>query len=317
MHIGKFILLNAKKLLFILIALLWITHPCLAASTDAKSKTAMHTTHKKNKHHHASTHHKHHTKKHKKVGRAQQRADVDLDNLPEKMEETLTQTEDLSPEVPANYMIQAEPTPGFTASIKQRLVDFVENSVSTLRYSAYKLGGTHFDASQGIYIVDCSGYVDNTLHEVYPNAYSSLVSWSGSEKPNSEHYYDFFKDLSANSDEYWSKVEDIEKLQPGDILVFRYKNSHGSSSGGHVMVVMDKPVRDDDAYVVSVADSAPAGHSQDTRPASYSGIGIGKLLLKVNPKTGKPSAYAWRVGSRWNRNVNFAMARPTDAQSNT
>ena len=46
-----------------------------------------------------------------------------------------------------------------------------------------------------------------------------------------------------------------------------------------------------------------------------SGIGIGTLQLKVNPKTGEPSAYAWKVGSCWKKNVKFAMARPYDSEA--
>ena len=79
------------------------------------------------------------------------------------------------------------------------------------------------------------------------------------------------------------------------------------------MVVMNKPVFDEDAYLVRVADSAPSGHSEDTRRAHKSGIGIGTLLLKVDSRTGRPSAYAWKVGSRWKQNVTFAMARPIGA----
>lgn len=202
-------------------------------------------------------------------------------------------------------------------SLSKRLVDFVQKSVSTIRYSAYKLGGSHIDTTKGIYIVDCSGYVDHTLQSVFPKAYFDLVDSTGADKPNSQHYYNFFTGLSddSNEDSYWNKVEDVEQLQPGDILVFRYKNSRGKETGGHVMVVMNKPVRDDNQYLVSVADSAPAGHSQDTRMPHVSGVGIGTLLLKVNPKTGQPAAYAWKVGSRWKRNVNFAMARPLDETS--
>ncbi len=210
--------------------------------------------------------------------------------------------------------IESKPNIGLVASIEQRLVGFVKRSVETLRYSAYKLGASHFDSSRGIYIVDCSAYVDHTLRSVYPNAYLSLVNSTGSDKPNTLNYYDFFKGLSDN-DEFWSKVEDVEQLQPGDILVFRYKNKLGRSTGGHVMVVMNKPIRDGDTFTVSVADSAASGHSQDTRPGGLSGIGMGKLLLKINPDTGQPSAFAWKVGSRWKSNVNFAMARPTDIES--
>lgn len=199
---------------------------------------------------------------------------------------------------------------GIVASIKKHLVEFIHESVATLRYSAYKLGGSRFDPDSGIYIVDCSGYVDYALKTIHPYSYSSLVKLSKSEKPNSLHYYDFFKGLSYETNEYWNKVEEIEELQPGDILVFRYKNKRGKVTGGHVMVVMNKPIREKDTFYVNVADSAPSGHSEDTRLSHDSGIGIGTLLLKVNPRTGHPAAFAWKVGKQWRTNVNFAMARP-------
>jgi hypothetical protein len=208
--------------------------------------------------------------------------------------------------------IQANNSSSFVSSIEQRLVSFVHDTVTTLRYSAYKLGGSHFDPSRGIYVVDCSNYVDHVLEVVYPHAYSSLVNSSGSNAPNTQHYYDFFTGLAGSEQRDWNKIKDVEELQPGDIVVFRYKNPTGRLAGGHVMVVMNKPVHEIDGYLVRVADSAPVGHSEDTRPGRVSGIGIGTLLLKADPDTGQPSAYAWKVGSRWKHNVNFAMARPVE-----
>lgn len=192
--------------------------------------------------------------------------------------------------------------PSFFSSIEDRLVNFVHKTVTTLRYSSYKLGGRNFDPSNGVYIVDCSDYVDHILEEIYPNAYSNLVDHTGADKPTTAHYYSFFRNLSSNS--HWSKINDVEELRAGDILVFR------NNSTGHVMVVMDKPTYEEDAYFVRVADSAPSGHSEDTRPKRVSGIGIGTLLLKANPRTGEPLAYAWKVGARWSNNMKIAMARP-------
>lgn len=197
-----------------------------------------------------------------------------------------------------------------TMSIEQRLVAFVHKTVDTLRYSAYKLGGTRFDTKRGVYVLDCSDYVDHILHAIYPKAYSSLVASSGSDKPTSEHYFDFFTGLEDEPSHYWNKVDNAVKLQPGDILVFRNKDD--DDAGGHVMVVMGKPKRTANSVALRVADSAPVGHSHDTRSRHVSGIGIGTMLLKVNPRTGQPYAYAWKIGSSWNQDVNFAMARPTD-----
>lgn len=199
----------------------------------------------------------------------------------------------------------------YVSAIKQRVVEFAHNTVSTLSYSAYKLGGNRFDVSRGIYVIDCSSYVDHILKAATPNAYSSLVNSSGSNSPTSQHYYEFFKNLSFKTKQYWNKVEAVEELEPGDILVFRKKTAPRNAVRGHVMVVMEKPVvQNSGAFWVRVADSTPYRHSEDTREAHAGGIGIGKLLLKVNPETSKPYAYAWKEGAHWQRNVNFAMGRP-------
>lgn len=197
-------------------------------------------------------------------------------------------------------------------SFTTRIVNYVHKIVSNFNYSKYRMGGTHWDDAKGVYILDCSRYIDYLLEAMHPEAYSSLVSSSGSDQPNSRHYYDFFSNLSNDGQEYWNKIEHVEQLQAGDILVFQYKNSRKRTTGGHVMVVMDKPIRDSDAFLVRVADSARGAHSEDTREPHDSGIGIGTLLLQANPKTGRPSAFAWTFHSYWQHNVNFAMARPVD-----
>jgi hypothetical protein len=212
----------------------------------------------------------------------------------------------------SSELSNSSPKKGFVSSIEQRLVNFVHKTVATVRYTAYKLGGSHFDTLRGIYVVDCSTYIDNILETIHPNAYTSLMNSSGSEKPTTKEYYNFFTQLSDDSD-YWNKIDNVKELRPGDILVFRNKGSR--KSGGHVMVVMNPPTKKNNGYAIQVADSAPVGHRQDTRATHNSGIGIGTLQLKVNPKTGEPSAYAWKVGSCWKKNVKFAMARPYDSEA--
>lgn len=196
------------------------------------------------------------------------------------------------------------------ASVEDRMVTFVHKTVSNLKYSVYKLGGGHFEPSRGVYILDCSDYVDNVLQAVDPKAYSGLANYMGTDRPTSQHYYDFFSELDDDNIQHgWTRISDVEDLMPGDVLVFRYKRGV-HMTGGHVMIVMDKPIGDDNTFLVRVADSAPSGHSHDTRQPNTSGIGIGTLLLKTDPTSGRPSAYAWKVGAPWKNNVRIAMGRP-------
>ncbi len=286
-------------LCFIIIALLYSIQ--CRATTPHHTETAHHSS----KHTRNTQHPKHKTKKHTHTHVHSHKhtlhSHIRLHTAPSH-EIAETPDETLPPEPPHSLM----------SSLGTRMVHFVQNTISTLRYTAYKLGGTHFDSSKGVYIIDCSDYVDHLLQASNPAAYSSLVHSTGSDKPTTEHYYNFFTGLTYKPRHYWNKIENVNELQPGDILVFRNnKNSHTGVSG-HVMVVMNKPTRIQDAFMVRVTDSASSGHSQDTRQPHTSGIGIGTMQIKVNPDTGHPSAYAWKLGSSFEHHVNFAMARPSE-----
>ncbi len=255
--------------------------------------------HKKKSHH---TRHYHKTKKtraHKRVYKPQVEAPSDG-----RMSMALPENKTPPPTGIASFFTKR------VASVEDRMVSFVHKTVSNLKYSVYKLGGGHFEPARGVYILDCSDYVDNVLQAVDPKAYSGLVNYTGSDRPTSQHYYDFFTELDDDNIQHgWTRISDVEDLMPGDVLVFRYKRGV-HMTGGHVMIVMDKPIGDDNTFLVRVADSAPSGHSHDTRQPNTSGIGIGTLLLKTDPSSGRPSAYAWKVGAPWKSNVRIAMGRP-------
>lgn len=293
---------NRIKGLILIAVLQFIFQPCYAAtgqnSAGQSSKPAKTVVHKKTATKHV-TKKTSHTKSHKSAAK--------------KGKKSHDHYAAVNPQI-RNPDVEMAPTTDSNLTIGNRLVNFVHATVTTLRYSAYKLGGGHFDPMKGVYVVDCSSYIDNVLQAVYPHAYDTLVNATGAERPNSRNYFDFFNRLSDSLKQSWNKVDNIQQLQPGDILVFRYKDGwhHHTLASGHVMVVMDKPTNDDNIFAIRVADSAPSGHSDDTRLPHTSGVGIGTLLLKIDPQTGQPAAYAWREDSHWKSNVDFAMARPID-----
>jgi cell wall-associated NlpC family hydrolase len=293
----------------------------LGVSSLANATTTQTTTHTHHVHHHYHHAHKTPAKHHRLASHKSKRS-----HHPEKTLSEDSPAMFAAAHVPAylhkpdyQNIFAANTTPA-VAMHQKHLVNFVDKTVSTLHYSDYKLGGKKFDPLHGVYVLDCSNFVDHILQTVSPNAFSTLVNATGADSPSTQHYYDFFTELNSNTDSgnFWNKINSVEQLRPGDILVFRYKNSRGNATGGgHVMVVMDTPTNDSNVFFVRVADSAPSRHSQDTRQIHEGGIGIGTLLLKVNPITGRPNAYAWGMGGYWNKNVNFAMARPLDTSGIT
>ena len=201
---------------------------------------------------------------------------------------------------------------------QQALTTLAYQTVETQHYSSYKFGGTVFDPSQGIYKIDCSAYINSLLSQANPQAYSSLTGLTQTIRPTSHDYYNFITRLPEKPVQYWRKINAVDQLQPGGILVFLTKYLHRRHwySNGHVMLVMSKPVPSPiaaDTYQVKVADSASSGHSDDTRLPHKSGIGIGTLLLKINPFTGQPTAYAWKLDDHWRGHTLFAMAQPIGA----
>jgi cell wall-associated NlpC family hydrolase len=297
------VLARIKKLSLICVMLLCSLQVALAATHPHHPKAIA----KKHVSHHSkvsSKHPAHHRVKHPHLSHAEH-APLPPKEMDE--DETIPEVSHNGAEAPVAELSAPH---RFISSLGQHMVNLVHSTIATLSYTAYKLGGTHFDRSNGVYVLDCSDYVDHLLQTANPLAYHSLVNSTGTDKPTSAHYYDFFTGLTYKRRHYWNKVEDVKELQPGDILVFRNKRVSHTGASGHVMVVMDKPTRVQNAFIVRVTDSASSGHSQDTRSPHTSGIGIGTMQLKVNPENGHPSAYAWKLGSAWEKRVNFAMARP-------
>lgn len=216
---------------------------------------------------------------------------------------------------PASTHLQPPGTAiSMSAMASQHIIAWVRQTALKLKYSHYRFGGSYFNSQHGVYEVDCSGYVNHVLGNAAPDAYHTVVSWSRSYKPTSEDYYLFFNKLPRNTQQDWHKIQHVSQLTSGDILVFRYKHFwKRKTSSGHVMVVVSKPVpvsRYSNTYYVQVADSALAGHSNDTRRPHTSGIGIGTLLIQENRISSSTCSYAWKVGAPWKKHVYVAMARP-------
>ncbi len=202
---------------------------------------------------------------------------------------------------------------GYFATPGQRMIHLVYQTVQHLSSNQYRLGGTDFDFQHGIYRVDCSNYVDHLLSSAAPKAYANILANANTVRPTSQDYFSFFKHLHAGGmSQAWYRIPKVNLLNPGDILVFHYKNLAGRRAAGHVMVVVNKPQSSPtsaNTFLVRVSDSAPSGHTGDTRPFHTSGIGIGTLLLKVDA-LGEPFAYAWKWDAPWKYNMDYAMARP-------
>lgn len=192
-----------------------------------------------------------------------------------------------------------------------QFINLVNQSQIHLKRTHYKLGGSQFDLRQGVYNVDCSGYVDELLKRAAPDAFNELTNFSNTARPNTLHYYNYFQKLAyKDQSTHWEPIDQVKSLKPGDILVFRYKRLRRRVAG-HIMVVLNnaRPFQGNpNQYIIRVADSSPYRHSNDTRRSS--GVGQGDMLIKTDHLTGAPVAYAWKVDGPWQNQMLYNMARP-------
>jgi hypothetical protein len=149
--------------------------------------------------------------------------------------------------------------------------------------------------SEGVFDVDCSGFVDYVLSHAVSRDRNELVGASRA-RPLAEDYVVFFGALPAGV-VGWRSVGTAAALLPGDVIAWLVAD--GSADTGHVMIVRAAPRRRNaSSYIVPVWDSVASPHgSTDSRTATNAtGIGSGEIVLLVDA-SGAPTAHEWYDGS--------------------
>lgn len=195
-----------------------------------------------------------------------------------------------------------------------RLVSQVDTVLRNLRSTRYQYGGNRFDVDRGVFNLDCSHYVDHLVAKSNPIAFANMRRVTGSTFPATRDYYSFIRQLPYYQVTHnWVHIRNANHLQPGDVIVYqKYSAKRRGASAGHIMIVTSTPKRDpyyENIFHVAVSDSAHSGHGNDTRPRGRSGVGMGTMLVKVDPYTGEPYQFAWKQGARFETG-SIAMARP-------
>jgi hypothetical protein len=164
---------------------------------------------------------------------------------------------------------------------------------------------THIDESQGLYEVDCSGFVDLVLKAVASKSLSQLDSRRSHKRPLADDYEQTFENAASNPGPAWQNVGRVGDARPGDIIAWKnpaHKTGEHTNTG-HVMVIDSRPIEDSSGsryaqnsgttYRLAVIDSTSSPHGFDTRPEGQSGVGRGTIWLVVD-SAGKPIGYRWK-----------------------
>jgi hypothetical protein len=187
------------------------------------------------------------------------------------------------------------------AKLGQNIADAAETLISGIRETHYE-HRTHVVQSDGIYDMDCSGFVDYLLKRVAPEQYSHLPIETGHPRPRAATYFEFFHSLPGNPLAGWKSIDQLTDVRRGDIIAWALEAStQKTGDTGHVVIVAAPPVSTNvKEYRVTVYDSSGIRHDEDSRPEGTSGIGEGVITISVDDR-GAP------VGFRFNSHAHFHL----------
>ena len=166
------------------------------------------------------------------------------------------------------------------------------------------------DESKGVYALDCSLFIGHLVKKVSPLAYSALPIDAPHKRPRAKNFYDFLISLKEVSHPHWSRIVSISYLEKGDIIAWKYDPSLGKKDTGHVVMVYEKPIKEEDGrYKIVVLDSSKGTHANDSRAhQKEGGIGTGTMWFKVD-KDDNPIGLYWSDRSSKMSHHAIAMGR--------
>lgn len=185
-------------------------------------------------------------------------------------------------------------------------------------YDNSHLNNIH-DTQNGIYKVDCSGFVKlvlqqqkllNPIQEIISFIPKNFIPSIINDVPSPLHYVIFLK--SKKPKKHWYIINNPLDLMPGDFIVYipkKYKIKFGkhkklnSEYGQHIMIVADQPKQTNNNKTsnnikllwIYILDSTKIPHgTTDHRQINKStGIGKGIIGLIINHRN-KPMQLIWR-----------------------
>jgi hypothetical protein len=183
--------------------------------------------------------------------------------------------------------------------VGENIADAAEKLISDIRQTHYQ-HKTYVVPSEGIYDMDCSGFVDYLLRRVAPQQYANLPIETGHARPRAAMYFDLFHGLPDNHATGWKSIDRLANAERGDILAWSLEAStQKPGDTGHVVIVASPPIlANKHEYKIAVYDSSGIHHDDDSRPKGMNGIGKGVITFRVDDP-GAPAGFQFNSLARF------------------
>ncbi len=195
---------------------------------------------------------------------------------------------------PAAAVLSAPQTVPTNNVILQR-VNVLLRELKSSRYS-HK---TEIDRATGTYNLDCSGLGRFILRETAPDALQVLPREKGFSIARAVAFYSGFTNTNSSEiSSHWKRIERMSDVAPGDFIAWRKVEIKKGDNSGHVLIALEKPMREaDGSFRVKLVDSSAGRHSDDSRGIGQSGVGTGAMWFNVDEEE-RPVAFLWTRSSK-------------------
>lgn len=190
-----------------------------------------------------------------------------------------------------------------------RIVDQTRYILSNLKSTRYS-HKTKIDEQFGIYITDCSALVCHVLEKVAPVSLAVVTVDPNHRYARAKNFFDAFQNAPIKGAQGgWQRIERLMDAKPGDIIAWRKDPMPPKGNTGHVVVLMEMPIKARNGVVrVTVMDASKSGHGCDTRKKGESGVGLGTMWFRIDDD-GAPTALHWSSLKRKPKKYPIAIGR--------
>ncbi len=198
------------------------------------------------------------------------------------------------------------------AEPRARVLAAAENVLKNLRETAYD-HTPEVDEKAGRYRLDCSGLAAYLLRSAASWSLAAVPVGRGKSRPRAVDFTAIFACARNTPVPGWEAVPRVVDALPGDFIAWRREVLPEKGNTGHIVMILEKPVRESDGTVrVRIFDATTGPHGDDTRPEGTTGVGVGTMWFRVDAR-GRPVAYHWSTRHYKPRTEPIALGRAVEA----
>jgi hypothetical protein len=179
---------------------------------------------------------------------------------------------------------------------------------------------TDIDEKDGHYYCDCSGFVGYVLNRTVSKDDHNGPLHDGDRRPVAAEFERHFESAPTKPGRsvLWQQIVRLEDARPGDVIAWRLAVPKPNDTG-HVVIVAERPVVEDDGLVkVTAIDSTVLPSADLTADKGKSGIGRRTMWFTVD-KDGRPTGYirGSRTASPKTDAISIGRTLPVDGKTPT